>query len=86
MASRSREVKVEQEKELITAQQELERLTATLEQAAKEGRHVAMQQAQVEEETRRVEQENAEREESIKVKQRTLELLPDAENNLVKLQ
>ncbi|XP_078088249.1 coiled-coil domain-containing protein 22 [Mustelus asterias] len=80
------DIKAHQEKEVRSFQQHLDQLTGSYEEVAQDMKHLMVNITQVEEEARVVEQMNSEKEELIKVKRRTLELLPDAGNNLVKLQ
>ncbi|XP_041037431.1 coiled-coil domain-containing protein 22 [Carcharodon carcharias] len=80
------DVKAHQEEEVRSLQQQLEQVTRSFEEVAQDMKHLMVNITQVEEESGVLEQTNKGKEELVRVKRRTLELLPDADNNLLKLQ
>nr|XP_057906572.1 coiled-coil domain-containing protein 22 isoform X2 [Doryrhamphus excisus] len=75
-----------QQEELASLQQQLQQLCIDVDQLTTELKHMSVTNAQVLDETKQREQHNSEKEEKIQVKKKTIDLLPDAENNLLKLQ
>uniref|UniRef100_UPI00398E5BBC coiled-coil domain-containing protein 22 n=1 Tax=Pristiophorus japonicus TaxID=55135 RepID=UPI00398E5BBC len=80
------DIQAQQEQEVRSFQQQLDELNGRFEQVTEDMKHLMVSISQVGEEVRLAELTADKKEELIKVKRRTLELLPDAENNLVKLQ
>ncbi|XP_062890839.1 coiled-coil domain-containing protein 22 isoform X1 [Mobula hypostoma] len=79
-------VRAQQEEEVKACEQQLEEVSLRLEEVSGDVKHLLVTVAQVREEVRQAEQAAAQKEELMGVKRRTLELLPDAETNLGKLQ
>lgn len=65
---------------------EIESLSSKLDQLDLEVKKYSAGVKQMEEEITTQTRQNSEKEENYKVKKRTLDLLPDAENNIAKLQ
>ncbi|XP_045203989.2 coiled-coil domain-containing protein 22 homolog [Mercenaria mercenaria] len=76
----------EREEEVDTLKEELNTLTSRLENLDLEVKKFTASIQQMEEEIANQNRANAEKEDGYKVKKRTLDLLPDAENNIAKLQ
>ncbi|XP_069741057.1 coiled-coil domain-containing protein 22 isoform X2 [Narcine bancroftii] len=75
-----------QQEELSACQQRLEGLSLRLEDVSRDVKHLLVTVSQVREEVRGAQQAASQKEELMGVKRRTVELLPDAETNLGKLQ
>lgn len=71
---------------MLGLKEELESLSSKLDQLDLEVKKYSAGVKQMEEEITTQTRQNVEKEESYKVKKRTLDLLPDAENNIAKLQ
>ncbi|XP_052281659.1 coiled-coil domain-containing protein 22 homolog [Dreissena polymorpha] len=80
------DIQKEREEELTKLKDELNSLTSDLEKLELEVRKFTAGSQQMEEEIANQTRANLEKEEGYKVKKRTLDLLPDAENNIAKLQ
>ncbi|XP_052795747.1 coiled-coil domain-containing protein 22 homolog [Mya arenaria] len=76
----------EREDEVGRLREELNSLSAGLEKLELEVRKFAASKQQMDEEIANQARSNTDKEEGYKVKKRTLDLLPDAENNIAKLQ
>ncbi|KAM9855518.1 coiled-coil domain-containing protein 22 [Aulostomus maculatus] len=79
------DVQLRQE-ELASLQQQLQQLCIDVEQLTTEMKHMSVTNAQVLDELKQRELGNSEEEEKVQLKKKTIDLLPDAENNLVKIQ
>ncbi|XP_057713889.1 coiled-coil domain-containing protein 22 [Corythoichthys intestinalis] len=75
-----------QQAELTALQQQFQQLCSDVDQLTSELKHLSVTHAQVLDEFKQRERQNNEWEEKVKLKKKTLDLLPDAENNIVKLQ
>lgn len=71
---------------MLGLKEELESLSLKLDQLDLEVKKYSAGVKQMEEEITTQTRQNIEKEENYKVKKRTLDLLPDAENNIAKLQ
>lgn len=71
---------------MLGLKEELESLSSKLDQLDLEVKKYSAGVKQMEEEITMQTRQNIEKEENYKVKKRTLDLLPDAENNIAKLQ
>lgn len=71
---------------MLGLKEELESLSSKLDQLDIEVKKYSAGVKQMEEEITTQTRQNIEKEENYKVKKRTLDLLPDAENNIAKLQ
>ncbi|XP_029362198.1 coiled-coil domain-containing protein 22 [Echeneis naucrates] len=75
-----------QEEELASLQQQLQQLCNDVTQLTADMKHMSVTNTQVLSELKQREQGNSEKEEKMQVKKKTVDLLPDADNNLLKLQ
>ncbi|XP_061647987.1 coiled-coil domain-containing protein 22 isoform X1 [Phyllopteryx taeniolatus] len=75
-----------QQEELASLQQQFQQLCNDLDQLTMEVKHLSVTNAQVLDEYKQRELQNNEQEEKIQLKKKTIDLLPDAENSIVKLQ
>uniref|UniRef100_A0A8C1SVW3 Coiled-coil domain-containing protein 22 n=1 Tax=Cyprinus carpio TaxID=7962 RepID=A0A8C1SVW3_CYPCA len=80
------DLKAQQEAELSALQQQLQQLSVQMEEVGGDIRQLTVSIQQVSDELQQKEVSNAEKENSVKMKRQTIDLLPDAENNLLKLQ
>ncbi|MGH0129694.1 UNVERIFIED_CONTAM: hypothetical protein FKN15_069213 [Acipenser sinensis] len=80
------DIQARQEEEVTSLQQELDQLSSRVEEVTSDMKKLTVSMTQVSDELKQRELGNCEEEESVRVKKRTIELLPDAENNLPKLQ
>uniref|UniRef100_A0A8C2G2U0 Coiled-coil domain-containing protein 22 n=1 Tax=Cyprinus carpio TaxID=7962 RepID=A0A8C2G2U0_CYPCA len=80
------DLKAQQEAELSALQQQLQQLSVQMEEAMTLIINMLYSCLQVSDELQQKEVSNAEKENSVKMKRQTIDLLPDAENNLLKLQ
>ncbi|KAL1021325.1 hypothetical protein UPYG_G00011810 [Umbra pygmaea] len=80
------DLQTQQQEELAALQQKLQQLCLSLEEVGGDIRQLTVSKQQVSDELKQKELSNAEKEDSVLVKKRTIDLLPDAENNLAKLQ
>lgn len=71
---------------MLGLKEEIESLSSKLDQLDLEVKKYSAGVKQMEEEITTQTRQNSEKEENYKVKKRTLDLLPDAENNIAKLQ
>ncbi|XP_048773874.2 coiled-coil domain-containing protein 22 homolog [Ostrea edulis] len=76
----------QREEEVLEIKQELESVTSKLDQLDLEVKKFNAGVKQMEEEINTQSRQNSDKEENYKVKKRTLDLLPDAENNIAKVQ
>ncbi|MBN3318416.1 CCD22 protein, partial [Atractosteus spatula] len=75
-----------QEEEVTSLQGQLEQLSLRIEEVGADVKKITVAISQVSDELKQKELGNAEKEQSLRVKKQTMDLLPDAENNLDKLQ
>uniref|UniRef100_A0A667X5Y0 Coiled-coil domain-containing protein 22 n=1 Tax=Myripristis murdjan TaxID=586833 RepID=A0A667X5Y0_9TELE len=80
------DVQVRQQEELATLQQQLQQLCLDVDQLTTDMKQMNVTTAQVWDELKKRELGNSEMEERMRVKKKTIDLLPDGESNLVKLQ
>uniref|UniRef100_A0A3B4CLN5 Coiled-coil domain-containing protein 22 n=1 Tax=Pygocentrus nattereri TaxID=42514 RepID=A0A3B4CLN5_PYGNA len=80
------DLKAKQEAELSDLQQQLQQLSVQMEEVGGDIRQLTVSIHQVSDELKQRELSNSEKQDTVKVKKQTIDLLPDAENNLVKLQ
>ncbi|RXN29411.1 coiled-coil domain-containing 22 [Labeo rohita] len=80
------DLKAQQEAELSALQQQLQQLSVQMEEVGGDIKQLTVSIQQVSDELQQKEVSNSEKENSIKMKRQTIDLLPDAENNLLKLQ
>ncbi|KAL6120234.1 ccdc22 [Pungitius sinensis] len=80
------EIQLRQQEEQLSLQQKFQELCSEFEELAVDMKHMRVTNAQVLDELKRREQCNSENEEKLQVKKKTIDLLPDADNNLLKLQ
>lgn len=75
-----------QQEELTLLQQQFHQLCGDVDQLAADIKHTSVTYTQVLDELKQRELGNSEKEEKIQVKKKTIDLLPDADSNLLKLQ
>ncbi|KAG7471804.1 hypothetical protein MATL_G00101880 [Megalops atlanticus] len=80
------DVQAQQQEELHSLQQQLQQLSVRMEEMGGEIKQLSVSITQVSDELKQRERSNAEKEDSVRVKKQTIDLLPDAESNLAKLQ
>ncbi|XP_030589409.1 coiled-coil domain-containing protein 22 [Archocentrus centrarchus] len=80
------DVQFGQQEELSSLQQQFQQICSEVDQLAADMKHMGVTNAQVLDELKQRELGNTEKEEKIQVKKKTIDLLPDAENSLLKLQ
>lgn len=80
------DVQLGQQEELAYLQQQFQQLCSEVDHLAADMKHMSVTNAQVLDELKQRELRNSEKEEKIQVKKKTIDLLPDADNNLLKLQ
>ncbi|XP_026888926.2 coiled-coil domain-containing protein 22 [Electrophorus electricus] len=80
------DLKAKQEVEISALQEQLQQLSVQMEEVGGDIRQLTVSIHQVSDELKRRELSNSEKEDTVRVKKQTINLLPDAENNLVKLQ
>ncbi|XP_028850270.1 coiled-coil domain-containing protein 22 [Denticeps clupeoides] len=80
------ELQAQQQAELSDVQQQLQQLSIQMEEVGGEMRRLTVSISQMSDELKQRELSNAEKEDTVRIKKQTIDLLPDAENNLVKLQ
>ncbi|KAF4109996.1 coiled-coil domain-containing protein 22 [Onychostoma macrolepis] len=80
------DLKAQQEAELSGLQQQLQQLSVQMEEVGGDIKQLTVSIQQVSDELQQKEVSNDEKENSIKMKRQAIDLLPDAENNLLKLQ
>ncbi|XP_061829279.2 coiled-coil domain-containing protein 22 isoform X1 [Nerophis lumbriciformis] len=75
-----------QQEELASLQHQFQQLCSDVDQLTTDMKHMRVTNAQVLDEMKQRELQNREEEEKMQVKKKSIDLLPDAENNLLKLQ
>lgn len=80
------DILAEQQQEMETLQQQLDGLTAKIEEVGADIRKLNLRMAQVGDEMKQTQLGSEEKDSVLKIKKQALDLLPDAENNLGKLQ
>ncbi|XP_064813024.1 coiled-coil domain-containing protein 22-like isoform X1 [Oncorhynchus masou masou] len=80
------ELQARQQEELASLQWQLQQLSLSLEEVGGDMRQLTVSILQVSDELKQKELSKAEKEDSVRVKKQTIDLMPDAENNLAKLQ
>ncbi|KAI3357341.1 hypothetical protein L3Q82_015488 [Scortum barcoo] len=80
------DIQLRQQEELASFQQQFQQLCSEVEQLTAEMKHMSVTNTQVLDELKQRELGNSERDEKMQVKKKTIDLLPDADNNLLKLQ
>ncbi|XP_035238601.1 coiled-coil domain-containing protein 22 [Anguilla anguilla] len=76
----------QQQDEMQALQQQLQQLSVRMEEVGGDMKQLSVSITQVSDELKQRELSNSEKECSVRVKKQTIDLLPDAENNLAKLQ
>ncbi|KAJ8370146.1 hypothetical protein SKAU_G00101740 [Synaphobranchus kaupii] len=76
----------QQQDELQALQHQLQQLSVRMEEVGGDMKQLSVSITQVSDELKQRELGNSEKEDSVRVKKQTIDLLPDAENNLAKLQ
>uniref|UniRef100_A0A8D3CZ67 Coiled-coil domain-containing protein 22 n=1 Tax=Scophthalmus maximus TaxID=52904 RepID=A0A8D3CZ67_SCOMX len=74
------------QEELASLQQQFQQLCSNVDQLTADMKHMSVTNAQVLNELKHKELGNSEKEDKMQVKKKTIDLLPDADNNLLKLQ
>ncbi|XP_035594319.1 coiled-coil domain-containing protein 22-like [Oncorhynchus keta] len=80
------ELQARQQEELVYLQRQLQQLSLSLEEVGGDMRQLTVSILQVSDELKQKELSKAEKEDSVRMKKQTIDLMPDAENNLAKLQ
>lgn len=80
------DIQLRQQEELGALQQQLQQLCSDVDQLAADLKHMSVTNTQVLDEFKQRELGNSEREEKVQVKKKTIDLLPEADENLLKLQ
>lgn len=80
------DAQLRQQEEIDSLQQQFQQLCSDVDQIAADMKHMSVTNAQVLVELKQRELGNSERDEKMQVKKKTIDLLPDADNNLLKLQ
>uniref|UniRef100_A0A8C7JPU8 Coiled-coil domain-containing protein 22 n=1 Tax=Oncorhynchus kisutch TaxID=8019 RepID=A0A8C7JPU8_ONCKI len=80
------ELQARQQEELVSLQRQLQQLSLSLEEVGGDMRQLTVSIVQVSDELKQKELSKAEKEDTVRVKKQTIDLMPDAENNLAKLQ
>ncbi|XP_029011198.1 coiled-coil domain-containing protein 22 [Betta splendens] len=80
------DIQLRQQEELASLQKQFEQLCSNVEQLTADMKHMTVTNTQMLDELKQTELGNSDKEEKILVKKKTIDLLPDAENNLLKLQ
>ncbi|XP_077943752.1 coiled-coil domain-containing protein 22 [Gasterosteus aculeatus] len=80
------DVQLRQQEEQLSLQQQFQHLCSEFEELAADMKHMRVTNAQVLDELKQRELGNSENEEKMQLKKKTIDLLPDAGNNLLKLQ
>ncbi|KAM9828591.1 coiled-coil domain-containing protein 22 [Syngnathus typhle] len=75
-----------QQEELASLQQQFQQLCSDVDQLTTELKHLSVTHAQALDELKQRERQNNELEEKIQLKKKTIDLLPDADSNIVELQ
>ncbi|XP_072223259.1 coiled-coil domain-containing protein 22 [Leuresthes tenuis] len=80
------DIQLRQQEELASLQQQFQQLCSDVDQLAAGMKHTSVTNAQVMDELKQRELGNTEKEEKMQVKKKSIDLLPDADDNLLKLQ
>ncbi|XP_041952855.1 coiled-coil domain-containing protein 22 [Alosa sapidissima] len=80
------DLRAQQQEEIAALQQQLHQLSVQMEEVGGDMRQLATSINQVTEELKELEKSKSRKEDLVKVKKQTIDLLPDGQNNLVKLQ
>ncbi|XP_035864417.1 coiled-coil domain-containing protein 22 isoform X2 [Sander lucioperca] len=80
------DMQLRQQEEQASLQQQFQQLCSDVDQLAADMKHMSVTNAQVLDELKQRELGNSEKEEKMQVKKKTIDLLPDADDNLPKLQ
>lgn len=80
------DIQLRQQEEQLSLQQQFQQLCSDVEQLAADMKHMSVTNAQVLGELKQRELGNSEKEEKMQVKKKTIDLLPDADDNQLKLQ
>lgn len=80
------EIQLQQQEELTSLQQQFQQLCSDVDQLAADLKHMSVTNTQVLDELKQRELGNSEKDEKMQVKKKTVDLLPDADENLLKLQ
>ncbi|XP_034552011.1 coiled-coil domain-containing protein 22 [Notolabrus celidotus] len=80
------EIQLRQQEELTSLQQQFQQLCSDVDQLAADLKHMSVTNTQVLDELKQRELGNSERDEKMQVKKKTVDLLPEADENLLKLQ
>lgn len=80
------DIQSRQQEEQLSLQQQFQQLCTDVDQLAADMKHMSVTNAQVLDELKQRELGNSEKEEKMQVKKKTIDLLPDADDNLLNLQ
>ncbi|XP_049920590.1 coiled-coil domain-containing protein 22 isoform X3 [Epinephelus moara] len=80
------DIQLRQQEEQLSLQQQFQQLCSNVDQITADMKHMSVTNAQVLDELKQRELGNSEKEEKMQVKKKTIDLLPDADDNLLKLQ
>ncbi|XP_048873316.1 coiled-coil domain-containing protein 22 isoform X2 [Brienomyrus brachyistius] len=80
------DIRAQQQEELASLQQQLQQLSLHVDEVGGDIKRLTVAISKVSEELKQQEQSNTEKEATIRIKRQTVDLLPDADNNLAKLQ
>lgn len=80
------DIQLRQQEELASFQQQFQQLCSDVDQLTADMKHMTVTNTQVLDELKQRELGNSDKEEKMQVKKKTIDLLPDADNNLLKLQ
>ncbi|XP_040009373.1 coiled-coil domain-containing protein 22 isoform X2 [Xiphias gladius] len=80
------DIQLRQQQELASLQQQFQQLCSDVDQLTADMKHMSVTNAQVLDELKQRELGNSEKEEKMQVKKKTINLLPNADHNLLKLQ
>ncbi|XP_074538405.1 coiled-coil domain-containing protein 22 isoform X1 [Halichoeres trimaculatus] len=80
------EIQLRQQEELTSLQHQFQQLCSDVDQLAADLKHTSVTNTQVLDELKQRELGNSEKDEKMQVKKKTVDLLPDADENLLKLQ
>ncbi|KAL4646246.1 coiled-coil domain-containing protein 22 [Arapaima gigas] len=80
------DLRARQQEEIASLQQQLQQLSMRVEEVGGDIKKLSQSISQVSDELKQREMSNVEKQSSVRVKKQTVDLLPDAENNLAKLQ
>ncbi|XP_033485951.1 coiled-coil domain-containing protein 22 isoform X2 [Epinephelus lanceolatus] len=80
------DIQLRQQEEQLSLQQQFQQLCSNVDQITADMKHMSVTNAQVLDELKQRELGNSEKQEKMQVKKKTVDLLPDADDNLLKLQ